>query len=194
MVLYGGELIPPSTNLINGHASQVTAAPMKWSQECFGRKSTSSITNISFSLSEVTDKTSYIFSYDVNRARSYEGYDDLWMTVETTGRSDTLSIIKLGSERKSTKYLMSPDSDFTLGFFGANNSYLGIWYTYDNQSREIWVANPNTPITSTSSAHALSIEPNSGNLIITVEGRTVMNVSNVKDGPYTSVSARLQDT
>ncbi|GKE77940.1 hypothetical protein Tco_1544060, partial [Tanacetum coccineum] len=87
IVLYGGELIAPLTNLINGHASQVTAAPMKWSQECFGRKSTSSITNISFSLSEVTDKTSYIFSYDVNRARSYEGYDDLWMTVETTGGS-----------------------------------------------------------------------------------------------------------
>jgi hypothetical protein len=198
--------------------------------ECFGRKSTSSVTNISFSLDEVTGNTSYSLGYDVNRERSSWGYNELWMTVETTGGSgpcqiigcpvswcskptatnswcrgadytitfcplpDTFSIIKLGSERKSPKYLMSPEGDFTLGFFGANNSYLGIWYTYDDQSTEVWVANPNTPITSTSRARALSIEPNTGNLIITVEGTTVMNITDVKVGQYTNVSAKLQDT
>ncbi|GJZ85194.1 G-type lectin S-receptor-like serine/threonine-protein kinase, partial [Tanacetum coccineum] len=192
--------------------------------ECFGEKSTS---NISFSLNE-PDGTSYSLGYDVRRARG--GYNEIWMTVETTGGSgpcqiigclqsgcwkpitttswcqradytipfcplpDTLSIIKLGSERKSTKYLMSPDGEFTLGFFGADNSYLGIWYTYDDQSTEVWVANPNTPITSTSGAPALSIEPNTGNLIITVEGRTVMNITDVKVGPYPNVSGKLQDT
>ncbi|PWA94769.1 bulb-type lectin domain-containing protein [Artemisia annua] len=156
--------------------------------ECFGRESTSSVTNISFSLNKVTDETSYRFGYDVNWAREHSsrGYNELRMTVETTGGSgpcqiigcpqrwcwkpiatnsrcqgadytitfsplpDTFSIVKLGSERNYTKYLISPDGDFTLGFFGANNSYLGIWYTYDDQSTKVWVANPNTPITSTS--------------------------------------------
>ncbi|PWA80274.1 S-domain-1 29 [Artemisia annua] len=197
--------------------------------ECFGRESTSSVTNIYFSLNEVTGETSYSLIYDVNW-ELYGDYNEFWMTVETIGGSgdcqiigclqwwcskpnmndswcqgadytitfcplpDTLSIIKLGSERKSIKYLMSPYGDFTLSFFGANNSYLGIWYTYDYQSTKVWVANPNTPITSTSGAHALSIEPSTGNLIITVEGQTVMNITDVKVGPYTDVSAKLQDT
>lgn len=65
-------------------------------------------------------------------------------------------------------------------------------YNNDDQSMKVRVANPNTPITSTTGA--LFIEPNTENLIIIVKGRTVMNITDVNVCPYTNVSAKLQNT
>ncbi|GKD38419.1 G-type lectin S-receptor-like serine/threonine-protein kinase, partial [Tanacetum coccineum] len=115
-------------------------------------------------------------------------------TVKFCSRRDEFSIIKLGREIKSTNQLVSRGGLFTLGFFGTDYRYLGIWYTNDDQSRKVWVANPNEPIMVTSSAHALSIHPNTGNLIITVEGRTVMNITDVRVGPNPDVSTYIQET
>ncbi|GJV97357.1 bulb-type lectin domain-containing protein [Tanacetum coccineum] len=103
--------------------------------------------------------------------------------VKFCSRTYEFSIIKLGNKLKSTNQLVSRGGFFTLGFFGTDYRHLGIWYTSNDQSRKVWVANPNEPIMVTSSAHALSIHPNTGNLIITIEGKTVMNITDVKVGP-----------
>ncbi|KAI3703556.1 hypothetical protein L1987_73712 [Smallanthus sonchifolius] len=85
----------------------------------------------------------------------------------------------------------SISGNFKLGFF---ENYLGIWYTDDAEARKVWVANPNNPILSTSDIIVLSIDRNTGNLIITAGGTTVMKISDVQAGPNPNVTATLQDT
>ncbi|CAH1417935.1 unnamed protein product [Lactuca virosa] len=79
------------------------------------------------------------------------------------------------------------------GFFGEGYRYLGIWYTEDVESRKIWLANPNTPIISTSGANALSIDVNTGDLIIIAGGRTLMSITNVQISPNPNVTASLEE-
>ncbi|KAJ9537847.1 hypothetical protein OSB04_030580 [Centaurea solstitialis] len=109
---------------------------------------------------------------------------------------DAFSTIKLGGQLNSTDQLVSIGGNFTLGFFEEEEDYryLGIWYTNDDQSRKVWVANPSAPIISTSGAHALSIDPNTGNLIITSRGRTLLSITDVQAGPNPNLTATLQDT
>ncbi|KAK1430753.1 hypothetical protein QVD17_13725 [Tagetes erecta] len=80
------------------------------------------------------------------------------------------------------------------GFVDDNLSYLGIWYTSDVEARKVWVANPNKPIISTSvDTIALSIDPNTGNLIITTGATTLMNITDIQAGPNPNVTATLED-
>ncbi|GKF73112.1 G-type lectin S-receptor-like serine/threonine-protein kinase, partial [Tanacetum coccineum] len=110
---------------------------------------------------------------------------------------DTLSTIRLGGQLAYRDQLVSHSRNFTLGFFirwsiDEDDSYFGIWYTNDVESRKVWIANPNRPIKSTS-GHALSIDPNTGNLIIIDGSRTLMTITNIDAGPNPNVTATLDD-
>ncbi|CAH1453283.1 unnamed protein product [Lactuca virosa] len=107
--------------------------------------------------------------------------------------SDSFSTIELGGQLDSTDQLVSIRGNFTLGFFGEGYRYLGIWYTDDVELKKVWVANPNTPIVSTSGAHALSIDANIGDLIVTAGGRTLMSITNIETGPNPNVTATLEE-
>ncbi|KAJ0609065.1 putative protein kinase RLK-Pelle-DLSV family [Helianthus annuus] len=116
-------------------------------------------------------------------------------TVRFCPPSDTFSTIKVGGQLNYYDQLVSIRGNFTLGFFDSDGSYLGIWYTNDAEARKVWVANPNKPIISSSAGIiALSINPNTGNLIITSEGSTLMNITDVQAGPNPNVTATLEDT
>ncbi|KAM7507278.1 hypothetical protein LguiA_017731 [Lonicera macranthoides] len=59
------------------------------------------------------------------------------------------STIRLGDQFNSTSQLISKGRNFTLRFFTIDNtnySYIGIWYTNDDQARRAWAANPNVPL------------------------------------------------
>ncbi|KAK1430752.1 hypothetical protein QVD17_13724 [Tagetes erecta] len=116
-------------------------------------------------------------------------------TVRFCPAADTFSTIKVGSQLNSYDQLVSMRGNFTLGFFNIDRSYLGIWYSGDAEARKVWVANPNKPIISTSgSTIVLSIDRNTGNLIINNGGTTLMNITDIQAGPNPNVTATLEDT
>ncbi|KAJ0802372.1 putative glucan endo-1,3-beta-D-glucosidase [Helianthus annuus] len=134
-------------------------------------------------------------SYSVGFFHAYYWCDSANYTVRFCPLSDTFSTIKVGSQLNYYDQLVSIRGNFTLGFFDSDGSYLGIWYTNDAEARKVWVANPNKPIISSSAGIiALSIDPNTGNLIITSEGTTLMNITDVQAGPNPKVTATLEDT
>ncbi|PWA93515.1 Apple-like protein [Artemisia annua] len=116
-------------------------------------------------------------------------------TVRFCPPADTFSTIKLGGQLKAKDQLVSNLGNFKLGFFGDEYNYLGIWYsTMDaDQSQKLWVANPNAPIISTARAHVLSINNETGNLIITFGGTTLMSITDVQAGPNPNVTATLEE-
>ncbi|CAI9285032.1 unnamed protein product [Lactuca saligna] len=134
---------------------------------------------------------SYSTSYDLQATTFLCNGADY--TIRFCASADSFSTIKLDSELKSTDQLVSRHGNFTLGFFGEDYSYLGIWYTRDVQSTKVWVANPNAPIISSSGAHTLSISAKTGDLIITAGGTTLMSITNVKIAPNANVTATLED-
>ncbi|XP_071741709.1 G-type lectin S-receptor-like serine/threonine-protein kinase CES101 [Rutidosis leptorrhynchoides] len=106
------------------------------------------------------------------------------------------SSIKRNDQLNFTSQLVSPGNNFTLGFFtipATNYIYLGIWYTSDQQSLKVWVANPSTPIISSSSV--LMIDPDTKKLIIlSTERSTLVNISDNESGSGTNLTANLEDT
>ncbi|KAK3014027.1 hypothetical protein RJ639_008660 [Escallonia herrerae] len=107
-------------------------------------------------------------------------------------KAGAFTTIRAGDELNSTSQLVSESGNFTLGFFTiptTNYTYLGIWYTRDEQARKVWVANPNAPLVSNTGA--LKIDNVTGRLVITGGGRSILNVSN--EGSVNS-SVTLQDT
>ncbi|XP_076949796.1 G-type lectin S-receptor-like serine/threonine-protein kinase At1g67520 [Bidens hawaiensis] len=108
----------------------------------------------------------------------------------------SVSTLKAGDQFNLNSRLVSPGNNFTLGFFTipeTNYTYLGIWYTNDEQRRRVWVANPSTPITSSSSV--LMIDPNTGRLIISTGRTTLVNISDTISGSSSNnLTATLQDT
>ncbi|XP_076945573.1 G-type lectin S-receptor-like serine/threonine-protein kinase CES101 isoform X2 [Bidens hawaiensis] len=109
--------------------------------------------------------------------------------------ASAVSTLKAGDQFNLNSRLVSPGNNFTLGFFTipeTNYTYLGIWYTNDEQRRRVWVANPSTPITSSSSV--LMIDPNTGILIISTGRTTLVNISDNQSGVGPNVTATLQDT
>ncbi|GKB52034.1 G-type lectin S-receptor-like serine/threonine-protein kinase [Tanacetum coccineum] len=129
----------------------------------------------------------------------YDNFFDSLVTSDGGGNytvrfCDTFSTIKLGGQLTYMNPLVSLGGNFTLGFFFDDNSYLGIWYTNDSESRKVWVANPNNPMEfNPDYDHALSIDPNTGNLIITDGSRTLMTITNINAGPNPNVTATLED-
>nr|XP_043607620.1 G-type lectin S-receptor-like serine/threonine-protein kinase CES101 [Erigeron canadensis] len=113
------------------------------------------------------------------------------LIINYTFVATSVSTIKLGDQLNLTSQLVSPGNNFTLGFF-KNYTYLGIWYTNDEEPH-VWVANPSTPITSSSSV--LMIDPSTGNLIISSGGSTLVNISNnQRPGIGPNLTATLEDT
>ncbi|XP_059658855.1 G-type lectin S-receptor-like serine/threonine-protein kinase CES101 [Cornus florida] len=103
------------------------------------------------------------------------------------------STIQHGDELNSSGSLLVSESRyFTLGFFNTTmtaSSYLGIWYTYGDKIRIVWVANPNTPILN--NFGVLTID-SKGRLKLMSGGSTLVNVSDqVGTG---NVSATLEDS
>ncbi|XP_052211258.1 G-type lectin S-receptor-like serine/threonine-protein kinase CES101 isoform X2 [Diospyros lotus] len=103
-----------------------------------------------------------------------------------------VSTIRPGDELNSTTFLVSESGNFTLGFFNSqetNYSYLGIWYSNDDQNRRVWVANPNNPISSNSGVLAMD---STGTLQITSGGKTVLNIYDQSSSG--NIIAKLEDT
>ncbi|KAI3828626.1 hypothetical protein L1987_02733 [Smallanthus sonchifolius] len=102
-------------------------------------------------------------------------------TVRFCPPHGAFSTIKVGKQLNDYDQLLSISGNFTLGFIMSKDYdgiYLGIWYTGDAEARKVWVANPNKPIIPTSDGEtiALSIDQNTGNLIITDGGTTLMKI------------------
>ncbi|KNA22967.1 hypothetical protein SOVF_028770 [Spinacia oleracea] len=93
--------------------------------------------------------------------------------------------LKQGYQLNDGEYLVSAGKVFTLGFFvpkqqttvgyftpeSVENCYIGIWYTYDEDKKPVWVANRNRPISKGSGA--LVIDRN-GDLKILHKGLTTI--------------------
>ncbi|PWA83384.1 Apple-like protein [Artemisia annua] len=104
----------------------------------------------------------------------------------------TFSTIKLGDRLNSTDQLVSASGNFSLQF-SSNIDDRAFLIIKDTRNWSVWVANQNDAFISTSGDHVLSINPNTGNLIITAGGKIVMNVTNVQAGPNANVTASLED-
>ncbi|CAH1427267.1 unnamed protein product [Lactuca virosa] len=162
----------------------------------------------SFSSPSSCKPTAYdqLFRSACPRSFTYSTPSDLWdlqtttftcngadYTIRFCAAADSFSTIKLGGQLKSTDQLVSVRGNFTLGFFGEDYSYLGIWYTSDVLSTKVWVANPNAPIISTPGTHTLSISAKTGDLVISAGSKTLMRITDVKLGPNANVTATLED-
>ncbi|KAK3037659.1 hypothetical protein RJ639_030436 [Escallonia herrerae] len=115
-----------------------------------------------------------------------------WAFLFSHHKAGAATTIRAGDELSSTSQLVSESGNFTLGFFTiptTNYTYLGIWYTRDEQARKVWVANPNAPLVNNTGA--LKIDNVTGRLVITGGGRTIVNVTN--EGSANS-SVTLEDT
>ncbi|KAI7748929.1 hypothetical protein M8C21_029618 [Ambrosia artemisiifolia] len=112
-------------------------------------------------------------------------------TIRFCPPEDAFSTLKVGSKLGPYDQLVSISGKFTLGFFNGLRNYLAIWYTGDVEARKVWVANPNTPVMPMSCA--LSIDPNTGNLIITNGGKTLVKITDVQAGRNPNVTATLED-
>ncbi|KAI7742572.1 hypothetical protein M8C21_011606 [Ambrosia artemisiifolia] len=103
------------------------------------------------------------------------------------------STMKVGSQLNSDEQLVSINGKFTLGL----RYYMGIWYTGDHADdaydidRTVWVANPNAP--SITDPSILSIDPNTGNLIINSGDTSRLSITNIRAGPNPNVTATLED-
>ncbi|KAK1375046.1 Receptor-like serine/threonine-protein kinase [Heracleum sosnowskyi] len=105
--------------------------------------------------------------------------------------TEAAATIRVGDQLNITSRLVSEDGNFTLGFFSiaeTNFSYLGIWYTNDDQVRKVWIANRNQPIVDTSAT--LTIDK-TGKLMITSAGKIVVNISDQNHAG--NISATLHD-
>ncbi|GKA80772.1 G-type lectin S-receptor-like serine/threonine-protein kinase, partial [Tanacetum coccineum] len=112
-------------------------------------------------------------------------------TVRFCPSANAFSMIKFDRQLNLLDQLVSVSGTFTLGFF--DYSYLGIWYTNDAELRRVWVTNPNKPITTNTGKHALSIDPNTGNLIIIDGDVTLINITSIDVGPNPNVTATLEE-
>ncbi|CAI9095185.1 OLC1v1031069C2 [Oldenlandia corymbosa var. corymbosa] len=91
---------------------------------------------------------------------------------------DARNVIRPGDRLNSSSKLVSEGGNFTLGFFTVpqtNLSYLGIWYTSDEQ-RKVWVANPDSPIAVVDSQTQLAMDE-TGNLILSSGRNSIRNVT-----------------
>ncbi|KAK9067851.1 hypothetical protein SSX86_011962 [Deinandra increscens subsp. villosa] len=128
--------------------------------------------------------------------------EDANYTVRFCPPDDAFSTIKVGNHLRYNGQLFSLGGRFMLGFFGDDDGhhdrgYLGIWYTRDDEARKVWVANPNHPflLSTLKYAVSLSIDKNTGNLIITNDsGTTLLKITDVHAGPNPNVTATLEDT
>ncbi|GJW83272.1 G-type lectin S-receptor-like serine/threonine-protein kinase [Tanacetum coccineum] len=103
----------------------------------------------------------------------------------------TFSTIKLGDRLNSTDHMISASGNFSLKFYNDGDDK-ALLIIKDIHKWSVWV-NQNDAFISTSSDHVLSINPNTGNLIITAGGIIVMNVTNVQAGPNANVTVSLED-
>ncbi|PWA38674.1 Apple-like protein [Artemisia annua] len=114
-------------------------------------------------------------------------------TVRFCPRADIFSSIKLGEKLNSYDTLDSVNGDVSLGFFPFNGRKLSIRYWDGKTNWPVWVANTNTIVISSSFDQALSIDRNTGNLVITSGRKIITNITNIDVGPNPNVTATLED-
>ncbi|CAI9095194.1 OLC1v1031078C1 [Oldenlandia corymbosa var. corymbosa] len=96
---------------------------------------------------------------------------------------DARNVIRPGDKLNSSSKLVSENGNFTLGFFTVlqtNLSYLGIWYSADEQ-RRVWVANPDSPIAKADREIELVME-NTGRIMIFSGGKYIRFVTHQDSG------------
>ncbi|GJY02516.1 G-type lectin S-receptor-like serine/threonine-protein kinase [Tanacetum coccineum] len=114
-------------------------------------------------------------------------------TVRFCPRADIFSSIKLGDQLNSYDTLVSMNGNVNLGFFQFTGRKLSILYWDGDVYWSVWVANLYTVNISFSFDQALSIDPNTGNLIITSGGKPIMSITDIDVGPNPNVTATLED-
>ncbi|XAR54740.1 Non-specific serine/threonine protein kinase [Bertholletia excelsa] len=88
-----------------------------------------------------------------------------------------ITFIGIGEKLNSTTQLVSPGGNFTLGFFNiteTNLTYLGIWYTADDQHRRVWITAGETTLLNISNQDSRDLVAkleDSGNFVLIDEAR-----------------------
>ncbi|PWA38949.1 Apple-like protein [Artemisia annua] len=113
--------------------------------------------------------------------------------VKFCPRADIFSSIKLGEQLSNNDMLVSMNGNVNLGFFDYIGGRLSIRYWDGYRLYPLWVINPNNVVISSSFDQALSIDPNTGNLIITAGGKIITNITDINVGPNPKVTATLED-
>ncbi|KAF5781024.1 putative protein kinase RLK-Pelle-DLSV family [Helianthus annuus] len=127
-------------------------------------------------------KTNMIFSFLV-----------LYASITSTHAADTISANQI---LRYNETLISPHETFELGFFNPGNStnhYIGIWYKRISTRTVVWVANRNSPLTSTSGELALTLQ---GVLILrdATKGNVVWSSANSSTTSAMNPIGQLLDT
>ncbi|PWA36117.1 Apple-like protein [Artemisia annua] len=135
-------------------------------------------------------------TYETNDLGIYSCRDADY-TVRFCPPSDTFSTAKLDRLLQYGEQLVSKNGKFELFFYTYDtNSPYGIYLAISSLTNDqtVWVANPNTPIISTLNEDIfLSIDPNTGNLVVTSEHKTLMRITDVEAGVNPNVTATLED-
>ncbi|KAK9077527.1 hypothetical protein SSX86_005864 [Deinandra increscens subsp. villosa] len=82
----------------------------------------------------------------------------IYALITCTSAADTISA---NQTIKDGETIVSPQQTFELGFFSPKNStkrFVGIWYKRISPGTVIWVANRNTPLTTTSGELSLTLD------------------------------------
>ncbi|GKB21033.1 G-type lectin S-receptor-like serine/threonine-protein kinase, partial [Tanacetum coccineum] len=114
-------------------------------------------------------------------------------TVRFCPRADIFSSIKLGDQLNSYDTLVSKNGNVNLGFFQFTHRKLSILYWDGYGYVNVWVANTKTIVISSSFDQTLSIDPNTGNLIVTSGGKIITNITDIDVGSNPNVTATLED-
>ncbi|XP_024964655.1 G-type lectin S-receptor-like serine/threonine-protein kinase At4g27290 isoform X2 [Cynara cardunculus var. scolymus] len=110
-----------------------------------------------------------------------------------THSADTISA---NQTIRNGETIVSPQQTFELGFFKPGNStnryYVGIWYKKISTGTVVWVANRNTPLTTTSGE--LTLTPHGLMVLRTAAGNIVWSSANSSTPAARNLVARLLDT
>nr|GFA52366.1 apple-like protein [Tanacetum cinerariifolium] len=114
-------------------------------------------------------------------------------TVRFCPPSNTFSTIKLGRQYTGgPNMLLSSNGIFRIDYFGYMGSDINSFAVLSTRSSPyIWAANWKQ--SSSPGAATLSIDRNTGNLIVTEGSKIVLRITNVQAGPNPNVTATLED-
>nr|GEV27492.1 G-type lectin S-receptor-like serine/threonine-protein kinase At1g67520 [Tanacetum cinerariifolium] len=141
----------------------------------------------------------WLFKWACPRAIFYESDSvtyqcwDTDYTVRFCPPSNTFSTIKLGRQYTGgANMLLSSNGIFRIDYFGYMGSDINSFAVLTTRgSPYIWAANWKQ--SSSPDAATLSIDRNTGNLIVTEGSKIVLRITNVQAGPNPNVTATLED-
>nr|GEX42350.1 G-type lectin S-receptor-like serine/threonine-protein kinase At1g67520 [Tanacetum cinerariifolium] len=110
-------------------------------------------------------------------------------TVRFCPPSNTFSTVRVDRQMTASSELFSNNGIFRLTIRFYDEPNISTLILFSNNEQMVWAATWSAPLNRT----ALSIDPNTGNLIITEERRIVFNITDVQAGPNPNVTATLED-